>query len=226
MYSIPQIKAVFKAKGYHYYDSGAYNLNIIGVRSENSKSNEFDDVMIVTYNSDRRKDLLDWWHITTDPGKKFLLNPLSGTGGTLIMVPGQYKSVYEIGIHGRSKPKEKQYEALEQCRTIKYVRDRNLDMKLDFSLYRDKDSIKNLIWGNFKSNIHRGNSGWLSKLRGTHLVDGHSAGCQVFQYADEFEQFMKLCKTSAGIWGNSFSYTLLEERDFSSIIKSTSSSIK
>jgi hypothetical protein len=217
-----ELRFVIKSKGYNYF-VGHMNINLVGIRSENSQSNQFDDILILTYQS-RGKEYKSVYPITTDPGKKYLLNPLQGSGGTLIMVPGQYRSAYMIGIHGRSRPKEKQYTALEQIGPMCYVRDKSLDAKLNFDLYRGENRTKNLIWGNFKSNIHRGNSGWISKLKGQHLVDGHSAGCQVFQYADQFAELLAIADNSRKVWGNTFTYTLLEERDFTSI--STTSSIK
>jgi hypothetical protein len=200
------------AKKYKYFQ-GHYNINLIGIRTECSESNKFDDTFIVSYQS-RQKEFILGFPCTTDPGKKYLLNPLAGTGGTLIMVPGQYRAAYELGIHGRSKPKEKQYEALEQVKDICYVRDKSRDSVIDFNLYRGADRPVNIFWDNCKSNIHRGNSGWLSKVKGQHLVDGHSAGCQVLQYSDDFTVLLSLVRKSIAVWGNGFTYTLLEERDF------------
>ena len=45
------------------------------------------------------------------------------------------------------------------------------------------------------------------------LVNGYSAGCQVIASYDDFEEFLGICKESSLIWGNSFSYTLLESKD-------------
>ena len=36
-------KRIFDKKGYDFYEDGDYNLNIIGVRSWNDFTNEFDD---------------------------------------------------------------------------------------------------------------------------------------------------------------------------------------
>ena len=42
---------------------------------------------------------------------------------------------------------------------------------------------------------------------------GVSAGCQVFQSSVDFYEFMDTCNKAAGIWGESFTYTLVEEKD-------------
>ena len=41
---------LFKKLGYAYFTNGAYNLNIIGIRTKgNSVTNEFDDYLVVIY---------------------------------------------------------------------------------------------------------------------------------------------------------------------------------
>ena len=45
------------------------------------------------------------------------------------------------------------------------------------------------------------------------LVNKWSAGCQVFQKIDDYKEFMELCKSSAALYGNSFTYTLITEQD-------------
>ena len=40
-----------------------------------------------------------------------------------------------------------------------------------------------------------------------------SAGCQVIAANDDFTSFMKICNKSKDIWGNSFTYTLIESDD-------------
>ena len=60
----------------------------------------------------------------------------------------------------------------------------------------------------FGINIHRSNEFW---TRST--VDQYSAGCQVFNDPKEFNSFMNLIKKSAKIYGNCFTYTLVNEED-------------
>jgi len=42
-------------------------------------------------------------------------------------------------------------------------------------------------------------------------VEKYSAGCQVFAFEKEYDVFISLCELSAHIWGNAFTYTLLED---------------
>lgn len=204
-YPIYKIKEVMQKKGYSFFENGTFNLNIIGVRSTVSESNSFDDLLYVIY-----KDNYGSWTaienaITTDPGKPWLLNPLAGTGGTAVLVPGQYKGAYMVGIHGRSRPTG--YKALEQKSNMKYVRDKNRDSKVDHSLYSNP---ANIFEANLKTNIHRASANSILKY-----VEKYSAGCQVFQDPAAFNTFIALCDKAAGLYGNSFTYTLLEEKDFS-----------
>ena len=83
--------------GHAVFESGEYNLNIIGIRSKDHKANSFDDRICVVY-----KDEQGWitrtWECTTEPGKYWLENP-SNVKGTAILVPGQYRSVWKIDKH-------------------------------------------------------------------------------------------------------------------------------
>jgi hypothetical protein len=187
-----KVKSVFKAKGYKFYE-GPLNLNIFGVRSANLKANLFDDFIGVAYqkNSENRVHL---WEATTDPGNHWLQHPLS-VKGTAILVPGQYP-VYAIDYHRGA------YEALCQRRgPVRVYRDNNRDTILDFDAPTQT--------GSFGINIHRANP------RGvTPRVERHSAGCQVFEDAHEFDCLMALAYDSKKIYGNKFTYTLFLASDF------------
>jgi hypothetical protein len=61
--------------------------------------------------------------------------------------------------------------------------------------------------GIFGVNIHHARA-----VGNTFTIDKYSAGCQVFQNADDFETFMKLCQKHRALYGNSFTYTLIDFR--------------
>ena len=182
-------KELFDEKGYEWYDRDMpFNLNIFGVRNSKRRVNAFDDFLYVIY----RNHNLDWrihqWEITTDPGLSVLENPINQEG-TAILVPGQYKSAYKLGLH-RGK-----YKALvQQGGTVKVYRDNNRDNVHDF----DENTIEE---GWFGINIHKAGTD-------SNLVDGWSAGCQVFKREKDFNEFIEICDKAAGIYGNSFTYTL------------------
>jgi hypothetical protein len=46
----------------------------------------------------------------------------------------------------------------------------------------------------------------------TKVIDKFSAGCQVFQNASDFNEFMSMCDNHSSLYGNRFTYTLLDFR--------------
>ena len=193
---LDNIKSYFAAKEYKFFDTPdkKLNLNIIGVRRDNQGSNTFDDFLLVMY---REEELMinHRWQATTDPGKYWLKNPMNPKG-TAVLVPGQYRGTWQLGKH------QGKYEALCQRKPVKVWRDDNKDRVLDFYSSPEDE-------GYFGINIHRSNPYTESSQ-----VDKWSAGCQVFKKAADFKEFMNYCNKSASMYGDGFTYTLLEELDF------------
>ena len=194
-----QYKKVMKNKNYAFFESGKYNVNVVGIRSDNRRADKFDDMMLVIYKNSSK----DWEvfsaPLTTDPGWTYLKDASAKYGGrgTAILVPNQYRSTYKIDTHIS-------YEALcQRLKDVSVYRDSTKDMNLDF----DKSTIAT---GKFGINIHRAR-----KHGETEIVGPHSAGCQVFKNSTDFSSFMKLINKSADAWGNSFTYTLITEEDLS-----------
>lgn len=178
--------------GYAFFSKGDFNLNIIGVRNPNQICNSFDDTLMLAYKINGRW-ILKEWSITTDAGRYWLLNPMNSKG-TAILIPNQYRGAYGIAEH-RNK-----YEALCQVNAkVDVWRDNNKDQILDFNNATAES-------GYFGINIHRSNPNGESEI-----VEKWSAGCQVFQNSNDFNEFMNISKTAAKIWGNSFTYTLMTE---------------
>lgn len=193
---------LFKKKGYAYFNKGNYNLNIIGVRSNqnNKVTNKYDDCLVVIYNTDSgwKRQI---YTITTEPGRSIMKAP-SNVKGTAILAPGQYRGAYKIDKH-RGK-----YDALcQRNKPVKVYRDNNKDDVYDYI-------PENAETGMFGINIHRSNEFW---TRAT--VDGYSAGCQVFNDPKEFISFMSIVKKAAAIYGNCFTYTLITEEDIDEMQK-------
>lgn len=185
--------ALFKEKaatfGYKVFDGakGPLNLNIVGWRRKPYITNKFNDILSVYWNNGPVFNERHW-PITTFPGAPWLLNPASETG-TAILVPGQYRASYQLGTF-------KKYPALLQIKPVKVYRDLNRDSAFDMIV----DSIEEGVFG-----VHIHKAGYWSKLVGL-----SSAGCQVFQKTDDFNEFIELCTRAVSYWGNIFSYTLLE----------------
>jgi hypothetical protein len=184
---VEQFKSAMGKKKHIFFDSRlSYNLNIIGVRKKN----------VIYRNDDKEWEVLSA-AATTDPGSTTLFKPLNRKG-TAILVPGQYRGSHKIDLHAGK------YAALRQTGAkVKVWRDDDKDSILDM----DDSKIEE---GYFGINIHRA-----SRRGETALVNSYSAGCQVFQAIADFREFMELCETGALKFTNNFTYTLLEEEDFS-----------
>lgn len=200
IYTREQIETAVKSKGYAWFEDAedkGYDVNIVGVRNSSTEgrvTNHYDDNMTISYKVDG-----EWkfhcWQNTTDPGKYWIEHP-SNSDGCAILVPGQYRGVYKIDLHGG------RYEAVCQRNgKVKVYRDNNEDDIYDYD-------IDNAQSGYFGINIHRSSA----YKTGTY-VDKYSAGCQVFADPDDFDDFMEICHKAKDIWGNKFTYTLIESKD-------------
>lgn len=190
------IEKILKNKNYIFYNRGYYNLNIIGIRSNNDNkvTNLYDDLLLLSYKNNNGWQIRTY-PITTEPGKYYVTNKLLNPKGCAILVPGQYISCYQIGKHNGK------YNALVQVKPVKVYRDNNKDDIYDL----DPKTIEN---GCFGINIHRSNENFTRKT-----VDMYSAGCQVFANPNDFNNFMAICKKQSLMYGNSFTYTLINEED-------------
>lgn len=190
------IKKTLLNKGYVYFERGLYNLNIIGVRANNNNeiTNVYDDILLLEYKNGNNWQRI-MYPITTEPGDYYMRKKLGNPKGTAILVPGQYRGCWMIGKHNGK------YNALVQCKPVKVYRDGNKDNIYDLN----PETIKEGIFG---INIHRSNEGFTRET-----IDMYSAGCQVFSDPKDFRNFMDICKKQMNIYGNSFTYTLINEED-------------
>jgi len=192
---LARIKAVLRERGFVLYTK-PYQLNIVGLRSRSTTPNQFDDEIHVFYKTDKG----DWnYHVfdaTTDPGTFWLNNP-SYEQGTAILATGQYVDAYALGLHRGL------YEALVQVKPVTVIRDYNRDAVLDF--YNGTQHT-----GLFGINIHRAES-----VGTTKIINRYSAGCQVFQNANDFAVFIELCNEHSKRYGNALTYTLIDLRAIS-----------
>ena len=197
-YTREQIEAAMASKGYKYFTGGDFDVNIIGVRNTETKgrvTNAFDDCVTISYKEDG-----EWkfhcYKATTDPGSHWEKNLLNKKG-VAILKPGQYRGSHKLRLH------QGKYLVLGQQKPVKVYRDNNRDGKYDLL----EESIDEGLFG---INIHRATG----RAGGTSIrVDKWSAGCQVIADNDDWHQFLDICQTAREIWGNSFSYTLLESKD-------------
>jgi hypothetical protein len=189
---LEKLRAILRHKGFKLY-TRPFELNIVGLRSNSINPNRFDDEIHVFY----KTNMFDWnYHVfkaTTDPGTFWLHNPMNEQG-TAILAEGQYEGAYMLGLHRGL------YKALVQRRPVNILRDYDRDAKLDFLNGTKAQGI-------FGINIHRANSSGT-----TMTVDKNSAGCQVFENAEVFDQFILLCERHSQLYGNVFTYSLIDFR--------------
>ena len=200
-YTREKVQAVMAAKGYKWFNDDAgrtYDVNIVGIRNSatgNKVTNVFDDTLTLSFKDEKGVWQFYEWANTTDPGKKSMLewNKMGITGGCARLVPNQYRSVWKIDKH------QGKYDALcQRGGNVKVYRD------ADFDLEYDENKVTEGMYG---INIHKAgqDSTW---------VENWSAGCQVFKRVKDFDVFMSICKKAKKIHGDSFTYTLLESKDF------------
>jgi hypothetical protein len=178
-----------KDKGYVIYDK-PYQLNIVGVRNAESQPNKFDDQLYVFYKDDSANWVIKEYPITTDTGTYWLENPMSNLGSAMLK-EGQYVDAYKQGLH------KGQYTALVEQKPVTTYRDYDRNAVFDFG--------QNTTTGMYGINIHKAGED-------SQDVNKWSAGCQVFQKSDDFQEFMQLTDKHKANYGNNFTYTLLDER--------------
>jgi len=194
-----QFKSIINKKGYAFFDKNKYNLNIIGVRNSSHNPEKFDDSLLTIYKNNENEWEVLSYEITTEPGPSILRKPIN-PDGTAILVPDQYRGVYQIGTHGGSY---RHIALVQRNGKVKVYRDANKNGTIEI----DPESVQN---GMFGINIHRH-----AAPNEKEYVRGSSAGCQVFKNSLDFADFMETCNKAADIFGNSFTYTLIEEEDLS-----------
>jgi preprotein translocase subunit SecA len=146
-----------------------------------------------------------------------MYHKLSGMTGTALTEEGEFNGIYSLDVvavptnkavaridqpDAVYKTVAGKYKALVQVKPVKVYRDNNKDDVYDMIPQQIDE-------GCFGINIHRSNPYTKSKL-----VNDWSAGCQVFADPDAFRCFMKLCEEQKKRFGNNFTYTLLDEKDF------------
>ncbi len=193
--TLDDVKAIVAAKGYEIFTANGIP-NIIGIRSANRQSNSYDDRCFVWWSIDGVEESHDY-SITTHPGYYYLQSPIAGTKGTAILVPGQYKGCWQLGMH-----RGKQFALCQQCGQVRVYRDGNKDTVLDYD-------PKTIDTGYFGIDLHHG------AMDDSDIVGPWSAGCQVWRYNDPHEELMAKFKSLTEKYAfTRFSYTLLNQEDF------------
>lgn len=190
---LDNIVKTLRSKNYIVYEQ-PNKLNIVGIRSKNETSETFDDYIAFFYYDESGKLKGKVCPATTDPSVVWLQSPMSNMG-TAILKSGQYIDSHKVGIH-RGK-----YQALVQANPVTVIRDNDRNSLLNFFATTET--------GVFGINIHRASYG----KNNVEIIGLDSAGCQVFKNPPDFDEMMALARISSAKYGNSFTYTLIDEQD-------------
>lgn len=168
------------------------NLNIWGIRSKDTNTKYYNDVIVFFY----ERDFNIWesmiFEATTDPSNLNLEKPINSKG-CAVLREGYHEKLWKIGKH------KNQYKALVQANPCCVIRDNNKDDKIDFS--------DNTNCGMFGINLHRASS-WQVKDE----IGLYSAGCQVIKDVNQWNDIIIPLITKAV--GNGYqSYVLINEID-------------
>jgi hypothetical protein len=172
----------------------AFDLNIIGFRRNRPEArfrNLFDDLIgIICADHPGGPLQMEAWPATTDPGSFYLHNPMN-PHGCAIVVPGQYRRLWQLGWHHGDA-------AFVQSSPVKVFRDVNRDTMLDL----DGVPIEEGLFG--IDGHHAGDNSL--------HVDRWSAGCQVWKRRKDHDRALELGHAQVGAhptWFY-FTYTVLD----------------
>lgn len=168
------------------------NLNIWGIRSKDTNTKYYNDVIVFFY----ERDFNIWesmvFEATTDPSNLNLEKPINSKG-CAVLKEGYHEKLWKIGKH------KGQYKALVQANPCCVIRDNNKDDKIDIS--------DNTDCGMFGINLHRASS-WQVKDE----IGLYSAGCQVIKDVNQWNDIIIPLITKA-VGDGYQSYVLINEMD-------------
>lgn len=164
-----------------------HEFHLVGIRSQESISDRFDDSMYVIW---KNKIIGGPYWCTTNPGQYYLQNLLNPKGTAILVADKQYHNCFKLGLH-------KGKDALIQCDNLLVYRDKDLD-----NLAEEAGEIIDAP-ESCRIDIHGANTSITSII-----VGKWSAGCQVIADPDDFRELLSLCRSTAkGL----FTYSLLKE---------------
>ena len=199
-YTREQIKDTVEGLGYKYFIGDNYDVNIVCIRNSETEgrvTNKFDDLITISYKDEDGEWQYHEYDCTTDPGDDWMENPWIKEKGWAVLKPGQYRGSHKLRLHSGK------YLALGQKTPVTVYRDNNRNDEYEF----DESSCDTGVFG---INIHRATA--LEGKTSTY-VNKYSAGCQVIASNDDWFAFLEICQTAREVWGNSFSYTLIESKN-------------
>jgi hypothetical protein len=226
-----------KKKGYVVYER-PFELNIIGVRKqyEGTKyTNSFVDDLQVIYKNDSGEWKKSTFKITTMPGfysGEERADFKDDKGTPLFLVANQKFTddvVAKPILNNKQSSKVKAQGGLMILRTSQMINNFELiqyktddpnawylrnKANIQIAIYIDQSPDDKIVYS-----LGKETQQWSSEMiidkaaTNTITVDTWSTGNQIFQSSDTFKQFIDMCKRHSEKYGNTFTYTLIEEID-------------
>ena len=195
-----ELKAIVEKKGYFFFDEGKYNLNLIGERTSLIYDDHFHDIFHCAYKDNNGTEQVLNLPFSTLPGSYWLAHPptVEGVTGCAVIQPEQYRGVYKFvdDYNGWLN-----YPYLYQVGFMDYWRDNGKSNNVD-----EMVPANNRI---YLTNMHRGSNPGVTGYTNYNW----SEGCQIME-EPYWKQVLPLLRLSIPIWGNLFTYTLMESKDF------------
>lgn len=169
---------------------GVESINLVGFRSLSRKAGAFDDWICTVMLSAAGEWVTKWYPATTDPGVPWMLSPMNPAGAAVV-AHGQIIGAFTMGIHLGI------YRCLVQAKPIGVLRDDNRNELID--------PPQGLDVGWHAIQLHRA-----SAFATLPEVGKFSAGCQVVQDADDYDDLISDVDLSMLRHGPTVSYTLID----------------
>lgn len=161
---------------------------ILGIRSKEDKPNSFDDRFYLY----KGEDILFDFTGTTNPGSKYLVAPLNTKGTAVVKSDEWYYNLWKYGLHRGKMP------ALTQVNPVTYYRDNDKDLK--------SEETGGIYSGLIGINFHTATYHLEQKNFEAEVIGGWSAGCQVINNLDDYNEVIGLTKSDPFV-----SFCLLKE---------------
>ena len=188
---------LYQKFNYPFYDSGRFNVNFGAFRDDSETTDQFNDIIFLTFIDDFGRPNVLTIKGTTKPGEHWLGDKMGNAKGTFVLSEGYYRNCFKEGLH-RGK-----YQCLIQSKMgiFKGYRDNNKNGIIDYSGVLH-DDVRGL-------NFHT-----TSFLNNKDKVGAYSAGCQVAQDDKDFLMMLPVILKSMEIYGGTVSFALFNKKDF------------
>lgn len=185
-----QVKNMYAEKGYEFFDTKPYQVNLGGFRNKDLKTvDQFNDWLWAAYLDEFLNKHFLIFRGTTKPGLTSLSGKPMNPNGTFILAPGQHRKAWICGFNHANDP-AKRYPAYVQAGPGVFSgwRDADQDGQFDFNgkLYTDVSGL----------NGHR------AGINETVNVGPYSYACQVVRDDKEHTIWYALGQRCAELYGN------------------------